>query len=165
MERYPWTPKYNAVPTDWPAKGLRMEMTFAPTGNMVNVKDVKVKVNYEIYQGLPVIAKWIEVINDGVKSVVLDELESEVLAVNQDQKNRIHVESDFSFALVNADLQGSALMHSPAHRNLTMWDRQQPNGVWTANTTPGHRTIRPKTNSLAFHITICLLAPCLWAPV
>jgi hypothetical protein len=33
------------------------------------------------------------------------------LAVNQDQVERIHVESDFSFALVNADLQGSALMH------------------------------------------------------
>ncbi|MEZ3597860.1 MAG: LamG domain-containing protein [Paramuribaculum sp.] len=140
LERYPWTAKYNAVPTDWPAKGLRMEMTFAPTGNMVNVKDVKVKVNYEIYQGLPVIAKWIEVINDGVKSVVLDELESEVLAVNQDQKNRIHVESDFSFALVNADLQGSALMHyagtpKPYHvgSSTTKWRVDSEYNTWASH--------------------------------
>lgn len=111
LERYPWKPKYNAVPTDWPAKGLRVEMTFLPTPSMPQVKDIRIKVNYEIYQGLPVIAKWIEVENDGEKQVLLNEMECEVLAVNQDQVERIHVESDFSFALVNADLRGSALMH------------------------------------------------------
>ncbi|MCS2891621.1 LamG domain-containing protein [Parabacteroides faecis] len=111
LKRYPWTPKYNAVPTDWPAKGLRMEMTFIPTESMVDVKDIKVKVNYEIYQGLPLIAKWIEVVNEGEEAVLLNDMECEVLAVNQDQVKRIHVESDFSFALVNADIEGSALMH------------------------------------------------------
>ena len=111
LMRYPWTPKYNAVPTDWPAKGLRLEMTFVPTESMVDVKDVQVKVNYEIYQGLPVIAKWIEVINNGEREVLLNEMECEVLAVNQDQVKRMHVESDYSFALANADIEGSALMH------------------------------------------------------
>ncbi|WP_289161440.1 LamG-like jellyroll fold domain-containing protein [uncultured Parabacteroides sp.] len=111
LERYPWTRKFNAVSTDWPAKGLRMEMTFVPTGNMPAVKDVKVKVIYEIYQGLPVMAKWIEVINENETNIVLNDMECEVLAVNQDQVKRIHVESDFSFALVNADIEGSALMH------------------------------------------------------
>ncbi len=111
LERYPWTRKFNAVSTDWPAKGLRMEMTFVPTGNMPAVKDVKVKVIYEIYQGLPVMAKWIEVINENDTNIVLNDMECEVLAVNQDQVKRIHVESDFSFALVNADIEGSALMH------------------------------------------------------
>lgn len=111
LKRYPWTPKYNAVPADWPTKGLRMEMTFVPTENMVDVKDITVKVNYEIYQGLPLVAKWIEVINEGEKPVLLNDMECEVLAVNQDQVKRLHVESDFSFALVNADIEGSALMH------------------------------------------------------
>ncbi|MBC8616296.1 LamG domain-containing protein [Parabacteroides faecis] len=111
LKRYPWTPKYNAVPTDWPAKGVRMEMTFIPTESMVDVKDIRVKVNYEIYQGLPLIAKWIEVVNEGEEAVLLNDMECEVLAVNQDQVKRIHVESDFSFALVNADIEGSALMH------------------------------------------------------
>lgn len=96
QERYPWTRKFNAVSTDWPAKGLRMEMTFVPTGNMPAVKDVKVKVIYEIYQGLPVMAKWIEVINENDTNIVLNDMECEVLAVNQDQVKRIHVESDFS---------------------------------------------------------------------
>lgn len=140
LKRYPWTPKFNAVPTDWPAKGLRMEMTFVPTENMPEVKDVKVKVNYEIYQGLPLIAKWIEVINDGPKSVVLNEMECEVLAVNQDQIERIHVESDFSFALVNADLQGSALMHyagtpKPYHvgSSTTQWRVDKDYNTWASH--------------------------------
>lgn len=140
LKRYPWTPKYNAVPTDWPAKGLRMEMTFVPTESMVDVKDIKVKVNYEIYQGLPLMAKWIEVINEGDKSVMLNEMECEVLAVNQDQVNRLHVESDFSFALVNADLQGSALMHyagtpKPYHvgSSTTKWRVDKEYNTWASH--------------------------------
>lgn len=111
LERYPWKQKFNAVSTDWPAKGLRLVLTFRPTERMDLVKNVEVKVNYEIYQGLPVMTKWVEVLNTNDKLVRLNQIETEVLAVNQDQVNRIHVESDFSFALVNANLKGSALMH------------------------------------------------------
>lgn len=140
LKRYPWTPKFNAVPTDWPAKGLRVEMTFVPTESMPEVKDIQVKVNYEIYQGLPLIAKWIEVINEGEKAVLLNEMECEVLAINQDQVERIHVESDFSFALVNADLRGSALMHyagtpKPYHvgASTTKWRVDQEYNTWASH--------------------------------
>ncbi len=111
LKRYPWEPKFNAVETDWPAKGLRVIMTYQPTESMPDVNGLEVSVNYEIYQGIPVMAKWIEVRNNGKDSVVLNEIETEIVAMNQDQINRIHVESDYSFALVNADLRGSALMH------------------------------------------------------
>ncbi|WP_140939380.1 LamG-like jellyroll fold domain-containing protein [Sphingobacterium lumbrici] len=111
LERYPWQQKFNAVATDWPAKGLRLILTFKPSDRMKAVKDVEVKVNYEIYQGLPVVTKWVEVTNSGNEKIRLNQIETEVLAVNQDQVDRIHVESDFSFALVNANLKGSALMH------------------------------------------------------
>ncbi len=111
LERYVWKSRYNAVPVDWPAKGLRVIMTYEPTESMPDVKDLIVKVNYELYQGIPVMAKWVEVMNNGDKPVVLNEIETEIVAMNQDQIRRIHVESDYSFALVNADLRGSALMH------------------------------------------------------
>jgi len=111
LKRYPWTPKHNSVRADWPAKGLRVEMVYKPTASMPEVKELEVRVNYEIYQGIPVMAKWIEVINHGEKKMTLNRMECEVLAVNQDQVPRMHVESDFSFALVNADINGSALMH------------------------------------------------------
>lgn len=140
LQRYPWTPKYNSIQTDWPVKGLRLVMTFVPTGDMVAVKDVEVRVNYEIYQGIPVLTKWIEVINKADKPVLLNEMECEVLAVNQDQVKRMHVESDFSFALVNADLQGSALMHyqgnpKPYHvgSSTTKWVVDQEYNTWASH--------------------------------
>ena len=111
LMRYSWKPKFNALETDWPAEGLRIVMTYEPTEQMPDVKELEVKVSYEIYKGIPVMAKWVEVLNHGNESVVLDEIETEIVAMNQDQINRIHVESDYSFALVNADLRGSALMH------------------------------------------------------
>tara|TARA_R110002167_G_scaffold366458_1_gene598045 strand:- start:38964 stop:41933 length:2970 start_codon:yes stop_codon:yes gene_type:complete len=110
-ERYPWEQKYNALSTPWPAKGLRLTMTFKPTEIMTAVKDIEIKINYEIYQGIPVISKWLEVINHNERDVTLDRFESEVLAINQDQVHRIHVESDYSFALANWDKDGSGLLH------------------------------------------------------
>lgn len=109
--RYPWTPQFHAAPADWPPKGLRLTMTFAPTGAVPEASGLRVRVHYEIYDGIPVIAKWIEVENGRKRAVLLRDMECEVLAVNQDQVSRLHVESDYSFALVNADLRGSALMH------------------------------------------------------
>lgn len=128
-ERYPWRPKFNA-PADiaWPAKGLRVEMTYAPTEAMAAVKDVKVKVCYEIYQGLPVMAKWVEVLNAGDRAVLLNALEGEVLAVNQDQRDRLHVESDYSFALANANPAGSALMHF--HAEMKPWEAGGSTTQW-----------------------------------
>lgn len=140
LKRYPWHQKYNAVPTDWPAKGLRIEMTYKPTDQMPDVKDLVVKVNYEIYQGLPVIAKWVEIFNHGTRPVTLNEIETEVLAVNQDQRDRMHVESDFSFALVNADPQGSALVHyqgtpQPYHvgKSTTKWRVDGEYNTWASH--------------------------------
>lgn len=140
LMRYPWKPKHNAVPTDWPAKGLRVEMTYRPTESMPGVAEMEVRVNYEIYQGLPIMAKWIEVINHGEKKVVLNDMECEVLAVNQDQVPRMHVESDFSCALINADLQGSALMHyngipKPYHvgSSTTKWVVDTEYNTWASH--------------------------------
>lgn len=140
LKRYPWTPKNNSIVTDWPAKGLRVEMTFVPTSEMEAVKDIEVRVNYELYQGMPIIAKWIEVVNKGDKQMLLNDMECEVLAVNQDQVSRMHVESDFSFALVNADLQGSALMHyngtpKPYHvgGSTTKWTVDKEYNTWASH--------------------------------
>lgn len=131
LVRYPWQAKYNSIHTDWPAKGLRISMTYRPTVEMSAIKDLEVRVNYEIYQGIPVMVKWIEVLNQGQNHVVLNQIESEILAVNQDQIKRLHVESDFSFALVNANLKGSALMHYAG--DPKPWQAGQSTTLWTVD--------------------------------
>lgn len=140
LERYPWKQKYNAQPADWPAKGLRMEMTFVPTDAMTDVKDIEIKINYEIYQGMPVIAKWMEVINKNEKKVLLNDMECEILAVNQDQVKRMHVESNYSFAVANAQVEGSALVHfetAPkpyaAGGSTTKWEVDLEYNTWATH--------------------------------
>jgi len=137
IERYPWKQKYNAVATDWPTKGLRVTMTYKATESMAALKDLEVKVNYEIYQGIPVMMKSFEIINLGNQQPVLNKMECEVLAVNQDQVNRMHVESDYSFALVNSDPSGSALMHYAgvpksyhAGSSTTHWEVDPEYNTW-----------------------------------
>lgn len=126
-KRYEWKPKYNSVMTPWPAKGVRAVMSYAPTESMTKVQDIKVDIIYEIYDGIPVIAKSLEIKVTGDKEHRIQQTECEVLAINQDQVKRIHTESDFSFALVNNAMQGSGLIHyqnapKPYHAGMSTTD-------------------------------------------
>lgn len=141
LMRYPWKPKFNAIDIPWPVKGLRVVMKYTPTDMMPRVENIEVRVNYEIYEGLPVIVKWLEVMNNGSEAIRLNQTECEVLAVNQDQIDRIHVESDFSFALTNANLKGSALIHYEgdkieayqAGESTTLWIVEKEYNTWATH--------------------------------
>jgi hypothetical protein len=111
IKRYQWKPAYHALKTEWPAKGLHVTMTYKPIKEITALKEFEIKINYEIYQGIPVITKWFEVTNNSDKKVVINSFESEVLAINQDQVKRLQVESDFAFAAVNKDIMGSSFVH------------------------------------------------------
>ncbi|MEN6455468.1 MAG: LamG-like jellyroll fold domain-containing protein [Prolixibacteraceae bacterium] len=137
IERYPWRQKYNALSTPWPAKGLRVVMTYGAQTSMDTVQDIEVKVNYEIYSGIPVITKWVEVINHSEKEIELTEMETEILAINQDQLKRMHVESDYSFALANWDQTGSGILHFngvpkayQAGQSTTKWEVDPEYNTW-----------------------------------
>ncbi len=138
--RYPWEQKYNARDAEWPPNGLHLILHFEAPGSEKELKGLKVDVHYELYDGIPVMAKWITLKNDSEHELVVEETETEVLAVNQDQINRIFVESDYSFALVNADPQGSGLLHfsgNPepyqAGRTTTRWEVDPEYNTWATH--------------------------------
>ncbi len=92
---------------DWPPKGLELVLSFrAPAGGP---EGVSVDVHYEIYDGLPLISKWIEVVNYGPAEITLDRFCSEILATIEPAsmvegvaadfagwQRSIHVECEFS---------------------------------------------------------------------
>lgn len=139
--RYPWIPKYNALDTPWPPKGLRVVMHYqAPESIAEQHKGLSVDIYYEMYENLPVVVKWFTLNNSTGHDIVVDKIESEVLAVNQDQRHRIHVESDYSFALVNAHPDGSALLHysgevKPYHagKSTTQWRVDSEYNTWATH--------------------------------
>ncbi|WP_205687029.1 LamG-like jellyroll fold domain-containing protein [Chitinophaga rhizosphaerae] len=139
--RYPWQQKYNAQHADWPPKGLHVVMHYeAPASKPEWKGAMKVSVHYEMYDGIPVVSKWITVRNGTGRPVLVNETECEVLAVTQDQEKRLHVESDYSFALANADPEGSALMHyagiPPAYQaggSTTKWLVDKDYNTWASH--------------------------------
>jgi hypothetical protein len=137
--RYPWQVKFNAVKTDWPPKGVHMVMHYA---SPAAIKGVTVDVHYEMYEGMPVIRKWFTVNNNHTSQVVVNKIEGEILAVAQDQKTRLHVESDYAFATVNntSNASGSTLYPSDDSNNVarfgggtTQWRVDAEYNTWATH--------------------------------
>jgi len=96
--RYEWRPRFGAPTASWPPKALHLILDFkAPhsTSETTNsIEDVAISVHYEIYDGIPVLAKWITVSNGGKPAIALDKLEAELLAVEADQRRRFLTDND-----------------------------------------------------------------------
>ena len=121
IERYPWRPKFNAPNIPWPPQGLRVSMHYAaPEAVLPRHHALKLTVHYELYEGLPVTSKAFTLENTSDQPVLVEETETEILALPQDQINHLHAESDYSFHIAN---------HSPddchaagAHSQAIQWD-------------------------------------------
>ncbi|MFA5814292.1 MAG: hypothetical protein WC865_01540 [Bacteroidales bacterium] len=85
------------------------------------VKGLVVKVHYEIYDGLPLISKWITVHNHSGKSFVLNRFVSEILAAVEGESSvegetdwqlpNMHVETDYAFSSMSNRKANNAAVH------------------------------------------------------
>lgn len=83
-ERFPWKPNSRWISNlyPWPAPGKRITFNYqAPATAPRECKDLKVRVIYELYDGAPILTKWIEIDNKGTETVTLDSFKSEILAL------------------------------------------------------------------------------------
>jgi hypothetical protein len=91
----------------WPPHGKRVDFTYIPKRTGDSAIMIKVTVHYEIYDGLPLICKWLTITNDSEKEIIIDSYKSEILALTEeesvvgDKKNwtlpNIYVETDYAF--------------------------------------------------------------------
>ena len=93
--RYPWVKRRSATASVYPPEGVKLTVVFSPPPS---VDALEVRLHYELYRGIPVLSKWITLHNDGQKPVQIDALSCEILAVNEQEKHRLHVESDYAFS-------------------------------------------------------------------
>lgn len=113
-----WERKRWVSSTQWERRGKEVVFHYAHPG----LKEIKVLVHYEIYDALPLIAKWIEVINEGTNSIRIDHFTSEIIA--HPEKNNyvdiparwdypnLYLENDYAFG-------GFTYMESP---NTIHWE-------------------------------------------
>lgn len=107
--RFVWEQKRYSSNMQWPPTGKMASFIYEHPNTQLN--GIQVLVHYEIYDGLPLISKWIEVKNGSKEAVTLNAFKSEILAVpeaenlvdspNQWRYPNIHVESDYSFSGMN----------------------------------------------------------------
>lgn len=103
--RFPWNRKRYSADLPWPAPGVSLKLRFKPTQGKLN--GLAVSICYEMYEGIPLLAKWLEIRNGGEKAVKLNTFTSEILAAVEyeslvNEPNRwelpnIHIESDYAF--------------------------------------------------------------------
>lgn len=104
-ERFAWKRKPYSGDLPWPPPGVSLVLHFRPpTGKLPGLE---VDVCYEMYDGIPLLCKWLVLRNGGTKPVRLNTFVNEVLAAVEAETTgpvkpgwwypNIHVESDYAF--------------------------------------------------------------------
>ncbi len=117
--RMEWKRVRHASPdSEWPPKGIHLVMNYSLPGLF---EGLKVKVHYNLYDGIPAYSKWIELINQGSESIHLDAFVSEILAAVEAEswvesrgvempKPNIQVATDYQFGgMVPANVTRSSV--------------------------------------------------------
>jgi hypothetical protein len=110
--RFPWKkhPEWLTEDLPWPPPGVSLTLHFAPSPK-TPIQNLLVRVHYELYDGIPLTVKWIEVENRGITQVILDSFRAEILAITDhtplqqanatlnvlDPLQPLHVETDYAF--------------------------------------------------------------------
>jgi len=113
-ERFPWKKRLEWMPEDksWPPPGVSLTLRFRSPGNATKTDaatdtGITVEVHYELYDGIPLMSKWITVRNGGNKPILLDTFTAEIMAAVEpesaveDNPDWMHpgilVETDYAF--------------------------------------------------------------------
>ncbi len=104
-ERFPWKRVRHAADLPWPAPGASIVFHYAPPSG--KLAGVVLSVHYEMYDGVPLLAKWFTLQNGSGKALALDTFTNEILAVveaesvvdsrEQWEGPNLYIESDYSF--------------------------------------------------------------------
>lgn len=109
--RFPWKISRRATSTAWPPGGIELSFTYESS----RVPGVVIIVHHELYDGMPLLCKWLEVTNAGQRRVTVDTFTSEILAMVETTSTPqgsstkssaavlplVHVESDYIFAAMS----------------------------------------------------------------
>ena len=126
--RFGWMkhPEWMSADRPWPVPGKELVFTYrldedairqaegaAGAGSLSYLKDVEVKVHYELYDAMPVFCKWITVENHSGRTVTVDHFKSEILAAMEPESTVDHrltwaypnitLDTDYNFGGMSED--------------------------------------------------------------
>jgi hypothetical protein len=103
--RLAWNRKRYAADLPWPPPGASLRLRFQPPAGPL--EGVAATVCFEMYQGIPLLAKWLEIHNGTAKPIRLNTFINEILAAVEPESlvnepahwelPNLHIESDYAF--------------------------------------------------------------------
>ncbi len=136
-ERFSWKRRWPDEGRPWPPTGVTLTLEFAPPAG--RLPGVSVLVVYELYDGIPLMAKRLVVRNAGTAAVHLDAFTSEILAAVEAEASvntppawdvpGLHVESDYAFLADSPKTASRATTvwrPDPAYTSQINWPRETP---------------------------------------
>jgi hypothetical protein len=141
QERFAWKKRTSWLPQDapWPPPGAALNLVFeAPA----EVGEVGVEVHYELYDGVPLLSKWVTVRNRSSQPIKLDSFTAEQLAVVEPESivdgsaanfrgsyRSLEVFTDYAFGgnmTANADAPGVRWTNDTLYATQVHYERQTP---------------------------------------
>ncbi len=121
--------RHHAPGSQWPPAGVHLRMDYqmpvtADSADQTHPSGINVSVHYELYDGIPVLSKWITLQNRDDEAIVLNTFSSEILAAVEYgssvearkynvPKPNIHVETNFAF---------SSMVAEDANHHVVNWE-------------------------------------------
>lgn len=150
--RFAWKRVRHASDLPWPPSGASVTMRYrlseealgklaaeaTSDTDLRRLSHLTVAVHYEIYQGIPLLCKWLTVYNGASEPVRLNSFTSEILALVEYESHverysnwnvpNIHVESDYAFGGMNSIVANHTTywMHDPQYKTQVSYPRENP---------------------------------------
>ena len=140
--RFVWKKRAEWMAQDmpWPPHGKSVHFTYLPKSKEDNEIRLKVIVHYELYDGLPLICKWVTIANDSENEIIIDSYMSELLALTEEESSvddiknwilpNIHVETDYAFggsmSSESCNEKSVWWLPDPDYQTIVNYNRVQP---------------------------------------
>lgn len=166
VERFAWKRSRRHAPNAlWPPPGVHLRMDYEPGAGG---PAIRVSVHYELYDGVPVMSKWLVVHNLGDQAVQLDRFTAETLAVVEaaswvesrdgvdlPRPGYLHVETDFAFGGFNPENANRHVVHwrpDPLYDTQVNYLRETPCLLVVEPTYGPAQTIEPGESFESFRV-------------
>ncbi|MBN2506596.1 MAG: alpha-galactosidase [Verrucomicrobia bacterium] len=149
--RFAWKPRRQWMTQDmpWPPPGVSLTLSFEAPPDLARGNTpgrpapatsglVTVDVHYELFDGLPLLTKWIVLRNGGAQPLRLNSFTSEILAAVEPESNvdptdhwepmPIHVESDYAFGGMSTESRAQSVrwLPDPLYTSQVNYDLKTP---------------------------------------
>jgi hypothetical protein len=120
-ERFAWKkrPTWMSQDLPWPPPGVSVTLHFRAPGD----SQARVDVHYELYDGIPLISKWLVFQNAGKTDIKIDKFTAETLGIAEADSAsegrthwelpNLHVETDYAFNGMDVDSSSAAVQWKP----------------------------------------------------